>query len=93
MIDLERPICLAVLAIRRRDLARHEAWMIRAYALAQGAGTQAVLMLPPTLVLGEVTHLTRDVLMVLAWALNVVVAEWLIRRGSGQRVGSLAPSA
>jgi len=27
-------------SIVRRDLAQHEAWMIRAYALAQGAGTQ-----------------------------------------------------
>ena len=28
-------------AIRRRDIAAHRAWMIRAYALGLGAGTQA----------------------------------------------------
>jgi hypothetical protein len=73
-------IGLAWRAIRRRDVARHQAWMVRAYALGQGAGTQAVLMLPPALLVGEVTHLTRDVLMVLAWVINVLVAEWILRR-------------
>ena len=34
-------IVLGLVAIRRRDIARHRAWMTRAYALALGAGTQA----------------------------------------------------
>lgn len=67
-------------AILRRDVARHEAWMIRAYALGQGAGTQAVIMLPGILILGEIVGTTRDLLMTLAWAINVVVAEWILRR-------------
>jgi Predicted membrane protein (DUF2306) len=75
-------IGLAWLAIRRRDVPRHEAWMIRAYALGQGAGTQAGLMLPPTLIIGELAYLTRDVFMVLAWVINALVAEWIIRRTS-----------
>ena len=33
-------IVLGFTAIRRRDVARHRAWMTRAYALALGAGTQ-----------------------------------------------------
>ena len=33
-------IVLAFTAIRRRDIPTHRAWMIRAYALAAGAGTQ-----------------------------------------------------
>ena len=64
----------------RRDIAKHEAWMIRAYALAQGAGTQAALMGPWTLIVGAVSGTTRDVLMTLSWVINVAVAEWLIRR-------------
>jgi hypothetical protein len=72
-------IGLAWLAIRRRDVQRHQAWMIRAYALGQGAGTQAVLMLAPSLISGEMTYLIRDVLMVLAWVINVGTAEWIIR--------------
>ena len=34
-------IVLGFTAIRRRDIAAHRAWMIRAYALGLGAGTQA----------------------------------------------------
>ena len=33
-------IVLGFAAIRRRDIPAHRAWMIRAYALALGAGTQ-----------------------------------------------------
>lgn len=75
-------ILVAWRAILRRDVARHEAWMIRAYALGQGAGTQALVMLPPTLMFGEITGLTRDLWMTLAWAINVGVAEWIVRRRS-----------
>lgn len=67
-------------SIVRRDLAQHEAWMIRAYALAQGAGTQALIFLPLMLFSGPVLGLTRDVLLSAAWVVNVVVAEALIRR-------------
>jgi Predicted membrane protein (DUF2306) len=70
-------------SIVRRDLAQHEAWMIRAYALAQGAGTQALIFLPLMLITsGPVLGLTRDVLMSAAWVINLVVAEWIIRRRS-----------
>jgi hypothetical protein len=67
-------------SILRRDLAQHEAWMIRAYALAQGAGTQALIVLPVMLVSGPVLGLSRDILLSAAWVLNIAVAEWLIRR-------------
>lgn len=68
-------------SIVRRDLAQHEAWMIRAYALAQGAGTQALIFLPLMLIVsGPVLGLTRDVLLSAAWVINIVVAEWIIRR-------------
>lgn len=73
-------IVLAWLSIRRRQVAEHEAWMIRAYALAQGAGTQAVIFVPLMVASGEVIGLARDLLMTLAWAINVVGAEWIIRR-------------
>jgi hypothetical protein len=67
-------------SILRRDVARHEAWMMRAYALAQGAGTQALLLLPPTLVTGPVLGLPRDIVLSAAWALNIGVVEWVLRR-------------
>lgn len=54
--------------------------MLRGYAIGLGAGTQAVLMLPLTLLIGEIHGLLRDLLMILAWVVNLAVAEWAIRR-------------
>jgi uncharacterized membrane protein YozB (DUF420 family) len=73
-------VVLAVRAVLQGRLAQHRDWMIRAYALGQGAGTQVIVMLPVTLVFGEPTFLMRDALMTSAWALNVIFAEWTIRR-------------
>lgn len=73
-------IVLAWRAIRERDIAQHRAWMMRAYALGQGAGTQVIVFLPWTLLLGKPEALTRDLLMSLAWVINIVVAEWIISK-------------
>lgn len=75
-------IVVAWAAILRRDVARHEAFMIRAYALAQGAGTQVVVLLPWMLISGESEGLTRDLLLTLSWAINAVVAEVIVRSRS-----------
>jgi hypothetical protein len=69
---------LAVQAAIHRNTAGHRAWMVRAYALGQGAGTQVVLLLPWMLTLGPPSALQRDVLMSLAWLLNLLVAEKII---------------
>lgn len=53
--------------------------MIRAYALGQGAGTQALVLMPWMLISGETSGLTRDLLMTLAWTINVVAGESMIR--------------
>ena len=79
-------IVLGVSSILRRDVARHEAFMIRAYALGQGAGTQALLLGPWMLIAGDSGGLTRDLLMTLAWAINLAVAEWIVHRTSTQQV-------
>ena len=34
-------LILGIVAVRRRDIAAHRAWMIRAYAIGLAAGTQA----------------------------------------------------
>jgi hypothetical protein len=77
-------ILLALSSILRRDVARHEAFMIRAYALAQGAGTQVLVLVPWMIATGRREGLTRDLLMALSWAINIAVAELIIR--SRQRV-------
>ena len=73
-------IALSWAAIMRRDIARHRAWMIRGYAIGQGAGTQVFTMLPWALIVGVPSELTRDILMIAGWLINLAVAEWIIRR-------------
>ena len=73
-------IIKAVRAVLKRRIADHKAWMVRAYALGQGAGTQVLILLPVALIAGTPTFFFRDVLMALGWGLNAVFAEWLIRR-------------
>lgn len=73
-------VVLAVAAVRRRDIARHRAWMIRGYALGMGAGTQAFTQLPWILLVGPLDKTSKAVLMTGAWLINAVVAEWIIRR-------------
>lgn len=73
-------VALGLRAILRRDRARHRAWMIRSYALGQGAGTQALTFLLWFLILGTPSALTGELLMGASWVINLVVAEWIILR-------------
>ncbi len=73
-------IVLSIRAVLQRRIAQHRAWMVRAYALGQGAGTQVLILLPVSLIAGAPTGLFRDVLMASAWGLNMLVAEWIVRR-------------
>ncbi|HEX8489202.1 MAG TPA: DUF2306 domain-containing protein [Propionibacteriaceae bacterium] len=72
-------LILGVAAIRRRDIARHRAWMTRAYALALGAATQLF-----TLGIGPAFFgpgvLIHDLSLGAAWIINLAVAEYVIRR-------------
>ncbi len=73
-------LVLGFAAIRDGRVPMHEAWMMRAYALGMGAGTQAFVLLPPALVFGKLDEMTVALLMGLAWGINLTVAEWVIRR-------------
>ncbi|MGM9471424.1 DUF2306 domain-containing protein [Pseudarthrobacter sp. YS3] len=73
-------LILAVMAIVRRDFIQHGAWMTRAYAIALGAGTQAVILIVPELLASPPDATTRAVLMGAAWVINLAVAEYRIRR-------------
>jgi uncharacterized membrane protein len=75
-------LALGLRAILRRDVSGHRAWMIRGYAIGQGAGTQALILLPWSLSFGTPSALTYELLMGASWAINLAVAEWIIRRGS-----------
>lgn len=77
-------LVLGVAAIRRRDVAAHRAWMIRAYAVGLGAGTQAFTHLPWFLFPDLQGEFLRALCMGAGWVLNLAVAEWLIRRWPGR---------
>ena len=71
---------LGVAAVLRRDFAGHGAWMIRAYAIGLGAGTQVLTHLPLLLFPAVLGELTRALCMGAGWVVNLAVAEWLIRK-------------
>ena len=79
-------LVLGVRAIVRRRFVDHGAWMTRAYALGVAAGTQALLLIPMSAVLGSSHELGRAVTMGIAWLLNLAVAEVAIRRRARQSV-------
>lgn len=55
--------------------------MTRAYAIGLGAGTQVLTHLPWFLLVGGTPgELPRGVMMGAGWVINIVVAEWVIRR-------------
>jgi hypothetical protein len=63
--------------------------MIRAYALALGAGTQVLTSGPPLLLFGEPSELARLIQMDAGWLINALVAEWIIAR---RRAASRRPA-
>jgi uncharacterized membrane protein len=74
-------LLLGVAAIRRRDILAHRAWMMRAYAIALGAGTQAFTEGVGGAVFGH-SPLALDASRGAAWVINLAVAEWAVRRPS-----------
>ncbi len=75
-------IVLGFAAIRRRDIARHRAWMTRGYAIGLGAGTQALVQVPWFVIFGTPGEVPTALLMAAGWLINLAVAEWVIRRAS-----------
>ena len=78
-------LVLGTLAIMRRDIAQHSAWMMRGYAIAQGAGTQALVTLLWMAFFGTPSAMTRSLLMGAGWIINLLVVEWILRRSSRPR--------
>jgi uncharacterized membrane protein len=80
-------LVVGVLAARRRDFTAHRAWMIRAYAIALGAGTQVFTQGFGEVLLGH-GELSGDLLKAAGWVINLAVAEWAIRRPARRRTSS-----
>lgn len=85
-------VVLGVAAVLKKRIVQHQAWMIRAYALGQGAGTQVLVTIPWLAAGAEPEGLTRDVLMTVAWIINLIVAEWVIRSSRKPITEEAAPT-
>ena len=78
-------IVLGFVAIMRRDIPTHRAWMMRAYAIGAAAGTMVLTQAPWVLLVGPLDKLSDALLSLAAWLINLAVAEWLIRRPAIRR--------
>src|SRR5215472_2461719 len=78
-------LVLGLVAILRRNVTRHRAWIMRGYAIGQGAGTQALTALIWMLIFGTLGEPYKDLLMGASWVINLIVVEWLIRRKRSKR--------
>ena len=54
--------------------------MTRAYAIGVGAGTQALVFIPQSLIFDSTDEPSRAVFMGAAWVINLAVAEYIFRR-------------
>ncbi len=81
---LAASLVLGLGAVRRGDVARHRAWMTRAYALALAAGTQVLTTGVGPAVFGT-SELSRDLSLGAGGVINLAVAEHLLRRSARRR--------
>lgn len=69
---------LSLRSILRLDVPGHRAWIIRAYALGMGAGTQVITHIPWFLLPDLQSELFRSICMGAGWGINMIVAEFAI---------------
>lgn len=86
---LAASIVVAFIAIRRRVIARHREWMIRAYALSLGAATQIFTLGFGQAIFGD-GETSTALLTGAAWVINLAIAEWVIRRRLNRRLPDAA---
>jgi uncharacterized membrane protein YozB (DUF420 family) len=72
-------LVLGFTAIRRGDVRSHRAWVVRAYAIGLGAGTQVFTEGFGEALFGD-SVLVGDLAKSAGWVINLAVAEWAIRR-------------
>jgi hypothetical protein len=70
----------AVVAVRQRRFTQHGAWMVRAYALGMGAGTQVLTQIIWMVLVGTSGEFARNMVMGSGWLINLLIAEWIISR-------------
>ncbi len=78
---------LALHAILRRDIARHRAWMIRAFAIGLAVSTMRAFFIPAYFLFGIPNDFTIGLGMWVGFLVNIAAAECLLWR---ERVKSRA---
>jgi uncharacterized membrane protein len=73
-------LCLGFNAIRQRNFAAHRNWMMRAYAIGLGAGTQVFTHIPLMIYPALQGETSRTLMMTAGWVINLMVAEVLISK-------------
>lgn len=77
-------LVMGFLTVRARNFRAHRNWMIRAYALGLGAGTQVVTIGLAEATLGTTTPII-DAATAAGWATNLAVAEAVVHRARSRR--------
>jgi hypothetical protein len=83
-------IVLGFVAIRRREMGVHRAWMMRGYAIGLGAATQMLTLMVGEIIAGPPNEISHALLMGAGWVINLAVAEWAIRKRPSTRVRKTA---
>lgn len=73
-------ILTGIRAIHRRDFVSHSRWLTRAYAIGVAAGTQALVLALWIIFVAPTNQTSRALLLGLAWATNLAMAEYVIHR-------------
>lgn len=81
-------IGMGIVTVRQRKFIEHGSWMIRAYALGLGAGTQVFTSIPMFVLADQSYELWRAVTMGAGWVINIIIAEWIIQNKSLHFVNS-----
>lgn len=78
-------LVIALRAILRRDVVRHRAWMIRAFAIGLAISTMRIFFIPAYLLFGVPSDFTVGLGMWVGFVVNIVVAEWILWRERSRR--------
>lgn len=73
-------LIVALRAILRSDIAQHQAWMIRAFALGLALSTMRLYFIPMYLLFGVPSNLSIAMGMWIGFLINIIAAEFIIRR-------------
>ncbi len=70
----------ALRKLLKRQFTLHGDWMLRAYALSMGAGTQVLTHIPLYAFPTTQSEHSRFWAMASGWCINVILAEWIIQK-------------